>query len=356
MAAIDAAAPEPVDGTDRAGRCRGGRRRARAARRRVRAACGGARRQGQQRQRRPVGRPPTRADAACRTLVLDAKRRFPTRVPACDLVIDAAYGTGFRGEFRAPIVPPGTPVLAVDIPSGVAGLTGQDRWSPLAADRTVTFAAIKPGLLFGPGAPLAGEIVVADIGLDRSAPARPGQRATTWPRGCPARPRRRPQVERGGARRGRLPGDVGGRALGGREPRSGRGRAWSASARRAVPIPPDHRGRRPEPARRRMGRWRHRCGRPLQGDRGGPGPRARSAEVGRDVADLLRRTSVPAVVDGDGLTVLGAGRGGVLAGRSAPVVLTPHEGEFVALTGAAPGPIAWRPSGPSRRRPARWCC
>jgi NAD(P)H-hydrate repair Nnr-like enzyme with NAD(P)H-hydrate epimerase domain len=34
-----------------------------------------------------------------------------------DLVIDAAYGTGFHGEYRAPTVDAGTPVLAVDIPS-----------------------------------------------------------------------------------------------------------------------------------------------------------------------------------------------------------------------------------------------
>ena len=38
----------------------------------------------------------------------------------------------------------------------------------LRADRTVTFAALKPGLLLPPGAALAGEIEVADIGLDVS--------------------------------------------------------------------------------------------------------------------------------------------------------------------------------------------
>src|SRR5262245_64105859 len=48
----------------------------------------------------------------------------PTVLPPSDLVIDAAYGTGFHGEWRAPRV--GTsPVLAVDIPSGVNGLTGE---------------------------------------------------------------------------------------------------------------------------------------------------------------------------------------------------------------------------------------
>ena len=48
----------------------------------------------------------------------------PSRLPGCDLVVDAAYGTGFRGDYQAPD-PGSAPVLAVDIPSGVDGLTGQ---------------------------------------------------------------------------------------------------------------------------------------------------------------------------------------------------------------------------------------
>ena len=75
----------------------------------------------------------------------------PAVLPAADLVIDAAYGTGFRGAWDAPDV--GTsPVLAVDIPSGVDALTGMISGSIIAADRTVTFQALAPGLLFGAGA------------------------------------------------------------------------------------------------------------------------------------------------------------------------------------------------------------
>ena len=62
----------------------------------------------------------------------------------------------------------GVPVLAVDIPSGVDGLTGAAGPGAVRADRTVTFAALKPGLLFLPGAELAGEVEVVDIGLDVS--------------------------------------------------------------------------------------------------------------------------------------------------------------------------------------------
>ena len=68
----------------------------------------------------------------------------PDRLPAVDLVIDAAYGTGFRGTFEAPDAG-GALVLAVDIPSGVDGLTGVASGRVLRADRTVTFAALKPG-------------------------------------------------------------------------------------------------------------------------------------------------------------------------------------------------------------------
>lgn len=93
---------------------------------------------------------------------------LPESLPSADLVIDAAFGTGFRGEYRAPIVADDVSVLAVDIPSGVDGLTGGTSERVLAADATITFAALKPGLLFGPGAELCGEILVADIGLDTS--------------------------------------------------------------------------------------------------------------------------------------------------------------------------------------------
>ena len=61
--------------------------------------------------------------------------------PTVDLVVDAAFGTGFRGTYDAPVVAPGVPVLAVDIPSGVAGDTGEASGRVLAARRTVTFVA-----------------------------------------------------------------------------------------------------------------------------------------------------------------------------------------------------------------------
>src|SRR5688500_1116785 len=99
---------------------------------------------------------------------VDAASR-PAELPRADLVIDAAYGAGFRGEYLAPD-PGGVPVLAVDTPSGIGGLTGEEHGRALAAQRTITFAALKPGLLFEPGRSRAGRVVIADIGLDVGEP------------------------------------------------------------------------------------------------------------------------------------------------------------------------------------------
>src|SRR5690606_10143333 len=84
------------------------------------------------------------------------------------LVVDAAFGTGLGRPWTAPD-PGDAPVLAVDIPSGVDGLTGRVLGRPMCAVRTVTFAALKPGLLLGEGPELAGQVEVADIGLDTSS-------------------------------------------------------------------------------------------------------------------------------------------------------------------------------------------
>ncbi len=66
-------------------------------------------------------------------------------LPPCDLVIDGAYGTGFRGSYDAPRVPAGAAVLAIDIPSGVDADTGAAPGTAVRADRTVTFAALSRG-------------------------------------------------------------------------------------------------------------------------------------------------------------------------------------------------------------------
>ena len=100
-----------------------------------------------------------------RVTVVDALDA-PATLPVADLVIDAAFGNGLGRPFHAPGVSSSTPVLAVDIPSGVDGRTGARLGSPLRADRTITFQALKPGLVLEPGRSLAGVVDVVDIGLD----------------------------------------------------------------------------------------------------------------------------------------------------------------------------------------------
>ena len=87
------------------------------------------------------------------------------------LFVDAMFGTGFRGALEgdaawlADAATHSAQVLAVDIPSGVDGLTGVVRGDAVRADATVTFAYLKPGLLFEPGRSHAGTVEVADIGI-----------------------------------------------------------------------------------------------------------------------------------------------------------------------------------------------
>jgi ADP-dependent NAD(P)H-hydrate dehydratase / NAD(P)H-hydrate epimerase len=89
-----------------------------------------------------------------------------------DVVVDAMFGTGFRGTVEGShaqairaIEASGRPVVAVDIPSGVEGDTGAVRGPAVEADVTVTFGAPKIGTVLLPGASRAGVVEVADIGF-----------------------------------------------------------------------------------------------------------------------------------------------------------------------------------------------
>jgi ADP-dependent NAD(P)H-hydrate dehydratase / NAD(P)H-hydrate epimerase len=121
------------------------------------------------------------ADAAAnyqrfREEIAEVERCDPSRLAeeltGSDLVIDAIFGTGFRGaaegDFAAAIAAmnaSSTPVLAIDIPSGVDAETGAVAGPAVLAVRTVTFAWPKLGLYLFPGARQVGEIVVVDIGI-----------------------------------------------------------------------------------------------------------------------------------------------------------------------------------------------
>ena len=89
-----------------------------------------------------------------------------------DVVIDAIFGTGFSGEPRAEaskamaaINSSSSPVVSVDIPSGVDGATGAVAAEAVRADITVALGAQKFGTATGEGAAFAGDVAVAPIGI-----------------------------------------------------------------------------------------------------------------------------------------------------------------------------------------------
>ena len=96
-----------------------------------------------------------------------------THVDGYDVVVDALFGTGFSGEPRPEaaalieqINAADAPVVSVDLPSGVDASTGEIAGAAVSADLTVTFHAPKVGLVVAPGRFHAGQVVVADIGLE----------------------------------------------------------------------------------------------------------------------------------------------------------------------------------------------
>jgi hydroxyethylthiazole kinase-like uncharacterized protein yjeF len=331
MAAIDAAAPEPVDVLiERAGAAvarhaidlLGGTYGRRVV---VLAGKGNNGNDGRSAARRLRTR-------GARVVEIDAAGAAPD-VPPCDLLIDAAYGTGLQRAYCAPDVRRGTPVLAVDIVSGVDGRTGAVQGRALAAQRTVTFAALKPGLLLEPGRTLCGDVRVVDIGLDTGAARAHVVEASdvrAWV------PPRAPDTHKWRGAVWVVAGSPG---------MTGAAHLASAAAMRAGcgyvrlstpgggddPAAPTEVVRVPVatdlvfPAEdlRRFGAMVI-----------GPGL-GRDAGLEEAVRRVVGRLPLPLVVDGDALRALGSAAPGILATRGAPTVLTPHDAEFADLGGGS---------------------
>jgi NAD(P)H-hydrate epimerase len=214
------------------------------------------------------------------------------------------------------------------------------------AHHTVTFAAPKPGVWFHPGRPLAGDVVVADIGIDLGADAQrsaiveehdvrawvPARAATThkWRAGVmviggSAGMTGAPMLAAHAATRlgagiviAALPGDAAVRASG-----------TEVITRE---LAADDTGGITPGAATELAPDLDRYGAVVLG----PGI-GRHDTVRATVAELLRTVPCPLVVDADALVALGTDLAPV-RDRGAPTVLTPHDGEFARLTGAAPGP------------------
>ena len=114
--------------------------------------------------------------AGRRAPVLESSDEDAAELARSDVVVDALFGTGFAGEPRPAaarlierINAAGVPVVSVDVPSGIDASTGEVAGACVRAATTVTFHGRKVGTEVAPGRFHAGEVVVADIGLEHAA-------------------------------------------------------------------------------------------------------------------------------------------------------------------------------------------
>lgn len=285
-------------------------------------------------------------------------RELTRALATAHVVIDAMFGTGLQRALEgdaAMIVDQLRDwdglTVAVDIPSGIDGLTGAVCGAAVHADRTVTFAAHKPGLLFEPGRAHAGEVRVADIGIDLGpdgeAPLPLGFFDDLDVAAC--LPPRAPGAHKW-ANAVMVVGGSGGMTgapmfASHAAMRAGAGMVWcgipgDAAARRAggsevvTRALPDAAGALTSNAAGVVLAAIDRFGAIAVG----PGL-GTDQSVGPAVRELVERVPVPLVLDADGLNAL-AGDLAPLRARRAErraTVLTPHDGEYARLVGSPVG-------------------
>jgi hydroxyethylthiazole kinase-like uncharacterized protein yjeF len=262
-----------------------------------------------------------------------------------DMVVDGIVGIGAQGSLRGAaaevaerlrdlrMTSGARPVVvSVDVPSGVEVDSGAVQGPAVHADVTVTFGCLKPALVVGPAAPLAGEVDLVDIGLPwlAAAPAVwvPDMEdvARWWPR---------PDVTSDKYRRGVAGLVTGSPAYPGAALMSvGGALAGPAGMIRYVGSIADDVARsfpsvivsRRVVDTGRVQAWLCGCG--LGTD-----------ERAQDELRAVLGSSVPVVLDADALTLLGDGTLATwLRRRDAPTVVTPHDREFTRIAGEQVGP------------------
>jgi hydroxyethylthiazole kinase-like uncharacterized protein yjeF len=286
-------------------------------------------------------------------------------IAGADLIVDGLLGIGGRGGLREPFASlaaeaetarqAGATVVAVDLPSGIDADTGAVEGPAVRADVTVTFGAIKPGLLIDPGAGHAGAVELVDIGLGPYLETEPA--ASAPQRDDIAELLPRPGAESDKYRRGVLGVLAGsdrftGAALlsAGGAVHGGAGMVRLVTTQVAavlvrqkwpetvVTVHPDE------------GDW------DLLGSVGrvqawvaGPGMGTGPDAIARLTAIL--RTDLPVLVDADGLTILSQHLD--LLPRLAPTLITPHAGELARLLGTDPASVEARRLEHARRAAAQ---
>lgn len=281
------------------------------------------------------------------------------------VIVDGLLGTGAKGPPREPesaairaVMAARRPVLALDGPSGVDLTTGAAAETAIRAEVTVTFGALKRGLVLFPGREHAGRVVVVEIGLPPVAPGEAGAGLITraWAR---SRIRRRSvHGHKGGS--GTLavlaghPG-MGGAAIlvamGALRAGCGKVRSVSCDSNRvalqtAVPE----------------GLFVDRDGEGVEGVIESADALVVGPGMGTDdrAAELLRmalaKATGPLLLDADALTLIAGDPAIMDRAPSARVVMTPHPGEMSRLLGRDAKEIVADPFGASREAAERFGC
>ena len=266
-----------------------------------------------------------------------------------DVAIDAIFGTGFRGtpedQFGVAIAAlndGGTPIVAVDIPSGVDGETGAVQGDAVWADVTVTFGAAKTGVVLMPGAENAGLVEVADIGFPPDL-----VKSELWLIGeedvVSLLPIRETDTHK------RAAGVVfvvgGSRLMTGAvclaaeaAYRAGAGLVTVAVPKGVLPVVQSRLLEttflalpETDDGTAAMGSLEVLADRLHEADAVAIGPgMTTQAETAETIRALVRTSPAPVVLDADGLNAY-SGRSGELADRRSDAVLTPHAGEFARI-------------------------
>jgi ADP-dependent NAD(P)H-hydrate dehydratase / NAD(P)H-hydrate epimerase len=261
-----------------------------------------------------------------------------------DIVLDGIVGIGASGGLRPPAaaivaalgdlrnrVGKRTPVVAVDVPSGVAVDTGDVPGDAVTADVTVTFGCLKPAHVVGPAATRAGLVDLIDIGLGPMLRAAPAVRvpdaadiAAWWPRSGPASDKYSRGVVGIATGSATYPGAAVLSVSGALAGPTGMVRYAGSAAPDVVRAHPSVVAVPRVSEAGRVQAWV--CGSGLGTD-----------DAARTELRSVLATSLPVVLDADALTLLVDGKHAADLRRDAPLVITPHDGEFKRLAGEAPG-------------------
>jgi NAD(P)H-hydrate epimerase len=273
----------------------------------------------------------------------------------CDIIVDAVFGTGFAGAPRGIaealieyINRQNVETIAVDMPSGLNADTGEHDGGVVEADSTYTLALPKYGLFLSPGREVSGTVETIPIGIPEAVVERQGLEVELMTPELIAEllPLRPPDGHKGDFGKVLLvagsTGLTGAAVMAGQAcARSGSGLVKIACPRTVQPVIASHLievmshplpdvAKKGALAVRSLGEIRALL-REHDALVLGPG-------IGchRETFDLVRRLldklATPAIVDADGLNAL-AEHLEIIRECAAPMVLTPHPGEFTRLTG-----------------------